>query len=124
VLRSPYSDTLSCIVSSAHLVMPLRIEAEQCSGKATYPQRSTDLFKRGKGERTTEWLSRFIVHHAARDCASVSQRVILGDILFHNAAVTERTHFKSYFNTYCVLIYCVIFLMTFFYQKNLFYKVV
>jgi len=53
-----------------------------------HPQRSIDLFKRGKRERLTEWLLRFIVHHAARDyCASVSRRVILGDILFHNAAV-------------------------------------
>lgn len=60
--------------------------------EAPYPQRNTDLSKRGKGERPTEMVvvSRFIVHHAARDCASVSRRAILGDTLFHNAAGTER----------------------------------
>lgn len=35
-------------------------------------------------------VSRFIVHHAARDCASISRRAILDCSLFHNAVITER----------------------------------
>lgn len=89
-VSKPHLDTLSCIVPIIRMFGGLcQVKAEWHS---KHPQRSIDLFKREKRERLTEWLSRFIVHHAARDCASVSRRVILGDILFHNAAVTEYNY--------------------------------